>query len=431
MFRKIEQKLIEWKQHPRRKPLIIKGARQVGKTFSIKQFGEGHFECLIVLDFEKDPGLNQLFEPDLNTARILRLLEVRFRQKLQLDRTLLFLDEIQRCPKAIAALRYFFEEQPRLAVIAAGSLLEFELEKVSFPVGRVQFLHMFPLTFEEFLLNSKNELLLNYRPALHSSKPLESALHEQFINELKLYFSVGGMPEAVACYLETHSFLEVANVHENLVQAYIQDILKHEKNLELDSFALVFSALSRNIGKPIKYTTLGQGLSVYKTKQILSVLEKSLLAHPVRCSSAASLPLGELNRSSLKFVLVDIGLLRQMYGLSIDAIMNSKNILSGNLGSLCEQYVGQELMASGGSQNHMLYYWARSEKSSNAEVDYLMADEGIIFPLEVKQGPAGTLKSLHLFLKEHPHCKWGFVLNAGNVGNADSIKFRPLYAKLR
>lgn len=433
MERHILQNFVRWKDNSHRKPLIVRGARQVGKTYAISEFGRRYYSHVLSFDFEKNRSLRKIFEGDLTVENLLTQLEVAAKEKI-LPNTLLFFDEIQLCPPALMALRYFYEERPELHVIAAGSLLEFEMEKISFPVGRVEFEWMYPLSFAEFLQATGNEALLEHRPNLDSTKKLPDFLHEKFLDQIKLYALVGGMPEAVLRYGETKSIHEVAKVHQNLIDAFSQDILKYERTINIDSLSNLLEKIPRTVGNQIKYSRLmdvGGEESLYEIKKNLRVLEKSLLVHKVISSSAQGLPLAfESQQKVFKYLFVDVGLMQSLCGIQAPDILQSKDLLDIYEGALCEQLVGQEMLCGGGSWHQKLYYWSRSKKSSNAEVDYLMVRKGQIYPLEVKKGPEGRLKSLHLFLEEHPQVPHAYVLNSGNVGTIDKIHFKPLYTSL-
>ncbi len=429
MYRIVFNNLQVWKDKADRKPLIFRGARQVGKTYAITQFGKECFDNLVVIDFEKKGSVRKLFDADFDISAILALLEVESGQKIIPGKTLLFFDEIQLCPRALMALRYFFEEKPELHVVAAGSLLEFEMEKISFPVGRVEFEWMYPLSFAEFLLNTGQESLLEKRPKLNASEKISEYLHEKFLEQAKLYSIVGGMPEAVYRYIQNKSFHDVAQVHRTLHEALMQDILKYEKNVNVDNLQEMLGKIPRVVGHQIKYTGLAPTSTIYATQKTLHILEKTLLIHRIDASSAVGLPLAlGVNKKIFKYLFLDIGLMQYMCGIPPTEVMQAKNLLDIYEGMLCEQFVGQELLVAGGSQHNKLYYWQRAEKSSNAEVDYLFTREGEIFPLEVKSGPSGRLRSLHLFLKEHPTIKKGFVFHAGLGGDQDKISFRPFYS---
>jgi predicted AAA+ superfamily ATPase len=332
----------------------------------------------------------------------------------------------------LSALRYFYEEMPGLHVIAAGSLLEFEMEKISFPAGRVEFMTMTPLTFEEFLIALGAERLQAGRPTLDELCPVEPLIHDRLMEHLHTYFVVGGMPEVVSAYIETHSVNAARRVQDALVNALIQDMMKYEKVLENDLVREVFQTIPRHVGLTLKYSGLSATASHYKIKQVLGALEKAMLVTPVHSSSAAGLPLGgNINKATFKVCMVDIGLMQFLCGIPPGEVIQAGDLLATYKGSLCEQFIGQELNAAGGSQNHQLFYWSRAVKSSSAEVDYLVVRNGKIIPLEIKHGPAGKLKSLHLYMEAHPETVAGLVLNAGNIGVHGKIKFMPLYTRLR
>jgi len=227
--RSIDDVLLNWKDDLDRKPLILRGARQVGKTYSVKAFGSSQFQETLTVDFERLPQLRSLFEPDLDVHRIVEMLELEFKTSVAPGKTLLFFDEVQHCPRALATLRYFFEDLPQLHVVAAGSMLEFQMGKISFPVGRVESTFMYPLTFEEFLLNTGNEKLNEYRPCLDAAEPVPEFAHHKLMEEMKRFFVVGGMPEAVAKYRRDQSLRNVEKAHKSLYDSYVQDLLKYEK----------------------------------------------------------------------------------------------------------------------------------------------------------------------------------------------------------
>lgn len=432
MERLISKQLLTWKDSRNRKPLIVRGARQVGKTHSINAFGTMTFKRHVKIYFEKQVSVRQVFDGDLSPKRLVKLLEAATGEDIVAGETLLFLDEIQRCPQALAALRYFYEEMPELHVIAAGSLLEFEMAKLSFPAGRVEFMYMTPLTFEEFLIAQGAERLQAARPALEAVDPVEPLIHERLMEHLRAYFVVGGMPEAVSAYLESDSYNAVRRVQDALMNALIQDMLKYERYLENDLVREIFQTVPRHVGLAVKYSALSATASHYKIKQVLGALEKAMLVTPVHSSSAAGLPLGgNINKSTFKVCMVDIGLMQFLCGIPPGEIIQAGDLLATYKGSLCEQFIGQELHAAGGSQNHQLFYWSRAAKSSSAEVDYLVVRNGKIIPLEIKHGPAGKLKSLHLYMEAHPETAAGLVFNAGNIGVLGKIKFMPLYTRLR
>ena len=269
MLRFIDNDLRRWQESTRRKPLILRGARQVGKTWSLKEFGKSRFESLALVDLERNQPLRKLFDGDLKVTRICSDLEVLLQQKITLGKTLLFFDEIQACPRAITALRYFYEEMPELHVVAAGSRLEFALEESSFPVGRVQFLNLYPLCFAEYL-----EAIGNIPAAtavLGNPAEISPTVHDLLREELKRYFFIGGMPAAVKAYLENNSLRDAFEVQQEIAESYRMDFAKYTPRVDRFCIDSVFTSLSQHIGKQIKYARLGEGYSNPTLKKHLTL----------------------------------------------------------------------------------------------------------------------------------------------------------------
>lgn len=433
MNRLIDDTLIRWKNTIRRKPLIVRGARQVGKTHSIRQFGRREFSHLLLLDFEMDRRLHAVFEENLDAENVLMQLEALYGMRIRPSETLVFFDEVQACPRALLALRYLYEQMPELHVIAAGSLLEFALEHISFPVGRVQFEWMRPLSFGEFLNALGQDQLCQYLPNSTTRDPVPTAIHEKLLDYLRQYFVVGGMPEAVATFVETRSLPVVAEVHRALCTAYGQDFAKYSPRADRDVLDRVFAQVSSQIGKQIQYSSLYREKRVETIKRSLSILEQAAVIHKVHSTTAQGLPLGAATTDKVfKYLFLDIGLMQHLAGVQAADILAERDLLKTWQGALAEQFVGQELLVQrNGSENGRLYYWSRAARGSSAEVDYVLVDDaGHIAPLEVKSGPSGRLRSMHLFLQEHPQVERGLVLSTANVGTVEPLVFLPLYTQL-
>lgn len=350
-------------------------------------------------------------------------------RKITPGKTLLFLDEVQTCPKAIMALRYFYEEIPDLHVIAAGSLLEFALGEISFPVGRVNFLNMYPLTFTEFLNALSFEKIADLLFHLPENKKdqISETIHQAILEKLRLYFFVGGMPEAVATYVKTGSLQECFSVHADLIHAYRQDFSKYKPAVDPMCLDMVLKNVAKKGGQQITYTHLAEGFSQPTIKKAFDLLNKAGMIHEVRSTSPQGLPLGTLvSAKRLKALIVDLGLMNHLCSLSFQNEWAKTDLLSICEGALAEQFVGQEFLAACGKE---LFYWSRAEKSSAAEVDYLIVRDGKIYPVEVKSGPSGRLKSLHLLLKTYPNVPEGFVLSSAPYSRLKDQKltFYPLY----
>jgi uncharacterized protein len=425
MKRYIEDELIQWKQHPSRKPLIIRGARQVGKTFSIKQFGIANYSNTAYLDLERNQSLHAVFSGDLDAKRIISELEVVSGQKINPQTTLLVLDEIQACPRAIVALRYFYEELPDLNVIAAGSLLEFAMRDISFPVGRIQFLTMYPLTFGEYLWAAGKQdaaEIIRGKP-----KQLSDALHNMLIDELRRYFFVGGMPQAVKAYADTGSMKESFFVQEDISETLKMDFSKYSPRVDKMCLQSVLTAISKRVSQQIKYASLAEGYSNPTIKKAFDLLCLAKIATPIRSADPSGLPLGASASAKIfKCLMVDIGIMRTLCSMPVDVEYGNPDLLKIYNGAMAEQFAGQEMMVS---QNGSLYYWSRPAKSSSAEVDYLAIINGAIVPVEIKSGAAGRLKSLHLLLETYINCPKGMVFSSHPKKSSTSnrLEFLPLY----
>lgn len=429
MKRFIVEKLLHWHSDHRRKPLILRGARQVGKTWAVKEFAKQHFQGRIhLVDFEKYPDLHDIFAPNLDTKRILSELELFFNRPITPGKDLLFLDEIQGCPRAIMALRYFFEDLPDLSVIAAGSLLEFALRDISFPVGRVQFINLYPMTFVEFLIATGKDMLA--QKLVSDPLHLSENIHQMFLEQLRLYFFVGGMPECVKTYRDDGKLVNVLAIQENLIQAYRADFAKYAPCSDKRCLNAVLTNTAKAVGNQIKYSHLADSFSSATNKKAFELLTMAQVVRKIPSTSAAGLPLGaSASDRKFKALVLDIGLMQSLCGLNVNEQIFNKDLLSIYNGALAEQFVGQELLAGGIEK---LYYWARDAKSSSAEVDYLIENNGEIIPLEIKSGAAGRLKSLHLLLQSYPDVSQGYVLSQRPYSELSEQKliFMPLYAAL-
>ncbi len=407
MLRFIDNDLRRWQESSRRKPLILRGARQVGKTWSLKEFGKNRFESLALVDLERNQPLRKLFDGDLKVTRICSDLEVILQQKITPGKTLLFFDEIQACPRAITALRYFYEEMPELHVVAAGSLLEFALEESSFPVGRVQFLNLYPLCFGEYLEAIGNGAAAT--AVLGNPAEISPAVHELLREELKRYFFIGGMPAAVKAYLENQSLRDAFEVQQEIAESYRMDFAKYTPRVDRFCLDSVFTSLSQHIGQQIKYARLGEGYSNPTLKKAFDALCLAQVARRIPSVDPSGLPLGATaSAKSFKALMLDIGLMRYLSGMPNDIEYAKSDLLAIYRGAMAEQFVGQEMLVS---QKGGLYYWDRQAKSSSAEVDYLAVLDGKIHPVEVKSGATGSLRSLHLFLASYPECGKALVFS--------------------
>ena len=372
----------------------------MGKTYLVEAFGKEHLPSLLTVNLEQKEDLHSLFNR-MEATRIVQELSLYFNQPIEPGSTLLFLDEIQACPKAIACLRYFHEEIPDLHVIAAGSLLDFALREFrhSMPVGRIEYLHLYPMSFQEFLMAMGEDAVAGHLDAYHVGDEIGDAVHRKLRDLLRTYYFVGGMPSAVAEYVERHDLLEVQRALAFIASTLQDDFAKYGTRAQQRNMRHVLRYVPRNIGRKLRYVNISREVRSADLRTALDLLELSRIVALVRHTSGNGIPLGaEASESHFKPLLMDIGLCNNLCGLSLP---DASELLTVQEGGLAEQFVGQELRASGPAfQEHPLFYWHREEKNANAEVDYLRAHEDQVVPVEVRAGSSGSLKSLHMFLAE-------------------------------
>jgi predicted AAA+ superfamily ATPase len=427
MKRFIEDILIKWKDEKGRKPLILSGARQVGKSYVIEQNFARHFEQLLTINFEKQPEFQSCFESGYDPTRVLRRIEALAGQRLTIGKTLLFLDEVQLCPEAIISLRYFFEEMPDLHIIAAGSLLEFAIEKISIPVGRVTFRHLGPMSFEEFLHNSGNQVLLDEIRGHSVRMPFPGALHTRAISLLKEYLAIGGMPQVVASYIEHQDYLRCQELLNDLLESYLKDFPKYSSKLsDLKYLDTVFSRIPHLVGNQFKFVQISRDIQSKYLRSGLDLLDKADLVKFIYKTSG--IPLGaNYNPQRFKLLFIDVGLMQRACDLNIARwITDSYNLI--NAGPVAEQFVGQEICAKTNFKRGKLYYWARDKSGSSAEVDYMIEHLSGVTPVEVKAGTFGRLKSMQLLLKSNPAISEGIKVSLDNFEKENNIQSIPLYA---
>ncbi len=428
MHRSIHQALLAWKDAPGRLPLILRGARQVGKTFAVTQFAKEHFQTCFTINFELDSQYLACFDT-LRPQTILFQMNLLSHQDIIPGQTLLFLDEIQECPNALRALRYFKEELPELHVIAAGSLLEFLLNagEFRFPVGRVQFLQVHPLSFYEFLWAKEDNKILEFLKNVGVQDSIPSAIHEHLLKQVREYMILGGMPAVVQHYLETGNVLACQDKQAGLWQAYRYDFGKYAKQGQHRFLETIFTQMPSLIGQNVKYSAIDPQSRARDLKEALALLYSAGIIHFVRETSASGVPLSvQSQHKRFKLLFLDIGLIHRNFNINPEQLLKD-DLLLINRGVLAEQFVGQELIAySHPMEESSLYYWQRDKPSSTAEVDYVLEFAGNCVAVEVKAGKTGRLRSLQLFMTEKKS-SIGIQISAQNLMVKDSILSLPLY----
>lgn len=427
MKRTIESELHSWRHDSRRKPLLIRGARQVGKSYTVSQLGRDQFESVVTINLEAEPQIAEAFNT-LDPKQLLGKLQILTARPIVPGKTLLFIDEIQAFPKAIVALRYFYEQLPELHVIAAGSLLELALNAagISMPVGRIQYLYMKPMSFEEFLIAMGQETTVE---ALTHKRELlnDSAVHETLLEWVKQYLLIGGMPEVVEEYRESGNYERCQRIQTSLLQTYRDDFNKYGRHTQHENIAKVFQSAIKQVGNKFKYVKIDPDIPSRNIKEALELLVLAGVYHKVIKSTADGLPLGaNTNERFFKVIFLDVGLMQNLCGLAAE-IVQEKDMMNVYQGALMEQFVGQELIAYQDVYNQpVLYYWAREAKSSRAEIDYVCQSGSSIVPVEVKSGKTGHLKSLLQFLKEKGQA-WGIKISSSPLQAEKPVLSLPFY----
>lgn len=428
MRRDIEKELILWKAQKEKYPLIIRGARQVGKSYLVETFGKTHFQNNVVVNLEFQPQLKDCFK-SLDPSEIINKLQLILGVQIKEDNTLLFLDEIQECPQAIMALRYFKEKMPKLSIIAAGSLLEFVMRSPDFkmPVGRIQFLYLEPMSFSEYLDAAGNQNLREFISDVKLTDSIDDVIHKKLLELLRIYIIVGGMPAALTEYLSSKDLMNCQRIQTALLQTYRSDFGKYAKISQHKYLQKVFDAAPRMAGQRIKYSNIDPDTRSRDLKNALNLLTLAGIVRPIYLTKASGLPLGaQINEQRFKINFLDVGLMQNSCGLQ-GRLSIEEDFMQINAGSVAEQFVGQELTAySDRHQQVGLYFWAREKRGSMAEVDYVINIGSDIFPVEVKSGKEGRLKSLRMFIEEKKS-RLGIRFSQDKLSYYDKILSIPLY----
>lgn len=407
--RLIDNDLIEWMRSPSHKPLLLRGARQVGKSSTVRHLAL-QFDFFIEVNFERQPELKALFRDDIDVKDIARKLSGLFNTPVIPGRTLVFLDEIQSCKNAIRSLWFFKEDFPELHVVAAGSLLEFTLKDIrSFGVGRIRSMFMYPLSFDEFLRAEGKELWLNAKQKSDETQPLFDVMHKSLVEEFRKFMIIGGMPASVAMWIETHDFLACAEEQEDIQQSYYDDFAKYSRNIDPQLLRNTLHSVVSQIGGKFTFSKVEGGYRSEEVKKALAMLCDAGIIKEVSHTAANGIPLGaEVNTKFKKYIYLDSGLLLRILDLHLGGsrelvklIMIGSDADLVNKGSLTEMIVGCEMLKySSRRVQHDLFYWEDISNGATSEVDYVTSLDAKVMPIEVKSGTSGKMKSLRLFMQK-------------------------------
>lgn len=431
MKRKIFERLLSWKNNNKRNrkrmPLVINGARQVGKTYIIKEFAAKEYKNSVYVNLETNLAVSSFFEDNINPRKIISFLETLFDQEIVPDETLIIFDEIQTCERALTSLKYFNEEAFEYHIIVAGSLLGVAInrEKYSFPVGNVETITMYPLSFEEFLMAlDKNRLIQEIQTCFNELRPMPLALHQNAMELYKLYIIIGGMPACIKEYVETHKFINIPEIQNNILNDYIADMSKYASNSESVKIRAAYQSIPNQLAKNNKkfqYKVVQKGGNANMFGNAIDWLSFAGIVLKCQKIEQGIMPIAVYSDlSSFKLYMGDVGLLTMKSGIAHQTILSSLEIDNTFLGAIAENYVAQSLVA----QNHPLYYW---ESSGIAEIDFVIQQEDRVIPIEVKAGKRVKSKSLFYF-REKYSTNESIRISAKNFGFENSIKSIPLYS---
>ncbi|MEG2239010.1 MAG: AAA family ATPase [Bacteroidales bacterium] len=427
--RSVDIELQKWAKETRRKPLLLRGARQIGKSSTIRNLGKS-FKHYIEVNFDDREELSQLFEKSLTSQEICEQLALFYRTPIIPGETLLFFDEIQMSPAALAKLRYFYEQYPELHLIAAGSLLEFAIaEMPSFGVGRIRSLFMYPLSFEEFITTLGDEMLVAAYRKASPKNPLSEIIHKQLVERLKIFLIIGGMPESVSEYVRTRDLLHSSQVLSDIIVSLKSDFAKYKERVPALRITEVFNSVVRQAEGKFVYERAAESASNVQVKQALELLIMAGLVYAITHTAANGIPLGaEINPKNRRMILCDTGLFQHILNLDVSQILITDDFQVVNRGALAEIFAGTELLKTSSCYDEaQLYCWHREKSQSNAQVDYIIQHNNSILPIEIKAGTKGAMQSLRVFMAEK-HLSKGVRSSLENFARYEDIYVYPLYA---
>ncbi len=423
--RDILDELKVWKEKTRRKPLVLQGARQVGKSWALKKFGKECFEDVVYINFDTMPAAKEDFKRTKEPQKLIKAMEMMTGKAISADSTLIFFDEIQECNEALNSLKYFCEEAPEYAVVCAGSLLGVALNRAgaSFPVGKVDFMTLHPVSFTEYLRASDSQLYRSYQ-MIDDVTAVPEILHQQLIDTYKSYLAIGGMPEAVSVYLDTRSWEEMKEVQDAILQSYTLDFAKHISNKDIPRVFQVWGNLQDQLAredKKFRYGDIQKGGRAREYEGAIEWLCLAGLIHKVSAIETPRLPLSAYKKSNaFKLYLNDVGLLGRKFGLEPTTLLQGDRLFTEFKGVMAENYVLQSIVRQYGSAP---YYWTSGNK---AEVEFILQDDGRIIPIEVKADKNVTAKSLAYYRKQY-NPQLSIRLSTLNLRKDDDLLNLPLY----
>lgn len=405
--RNIDAELLKWKESPRRKPLLVRGARQVGKSWAIRHLGES-FEYYLEINLEKEKDLSRLFEEISDVWELSQRLGAVHNVQVIPGETLLFIDEIQNCPAALKSLWFFKENYPELHVVAAGSLLEFALNEMpSYGVGRIRSMFMYPMSFKEFLMAQGKDMWIKEIASADWDHPVEESLHSRLVSDFRSFLMVGGMPASVSAWVEMQDYAACQDEQNDIQQSYYDDFAKYAKKVDPQLLRNTLAAVVQQSGKKFVFSKVDGGYRAEEIKEGLRLLRDAGIIIPVQMSAANGLPLGaQVNPKFTRYDYLDTGLLLRVLAMNYDDDRElTRLILAGdapelvNKGLVAELTVGLELIKSSNPQSkYELFYWENLEKNATSEVEYVIAKNAKCLPIEVKAGTSGKMKSLRFFM---------------------------------
>ncbi|MBT3424269.1 MAG: ATP-binding protein [Bacteroidetes bacterium] len=426
MKRSAYNQLLEWKNDKDRKPLVIQGARQVGKTYLVNEFGRKVYKNYIYLNFEQDSNLESIFNHSLNPLEIVENIGLYLGQKITSDETLVFFDEIQVSPRVLSSLKYFQEQTPEFHIIAAGSLLGVSIGKESgFPVGKVNFMTIYPMSFNEYLIAMGEDLLVDKLEKIKSPDPLAEAIHQKLMNYFKMYLYLGGMPEVIQNYINEQDIVKARRIQNDILQSYHRDFSKYADKKQAIKISEFWHSIPRQLAKEnkkFKYGEIKKNARASMFDQTVEWLSKAGLITVVYNVPTPKMPLSAFaDYSKFKIFFHDVGLLAAELNVSSELILLENRIISEFKGAFIENFVAQELKSYG---NNSLFYWT---SKSEAEIDFIISDSAKIYPLEVKSGMNRNIKSLRSYADKYSPDRI-FRLSPRNLIQSDDFINIPLYA---